>query len=187
MVLYLVGRWERGREVLGLWSTGVPPELGGVRGGREDGDASRLDTLFKWVCMICDAVLWHAGGSCCRRAVNSVMLQLNMAMKAADAARLISRNFWSAVHVRIFAKATGVSGEAVRSPISITSTKHLRYVRVATFTLEFGVWVWSTRNLIITINCWSQGNESLKRNKATSVNIISHTNEKLKILNPFAI
>ena len=162
MVLYLAGRWQRGRDVFGLCNTGVPPELEGVRGGKEDGEASRLDTLFKCVCMICDAVLWHAGGSCCRSVVNSVMLQLNIAMKAADAALRISRNFWSAVHVRIFAKATGVSEEAVKSPNSITSTKHLRYVRVATFTLQFGVWVWSTKNRMMTINCWSQGNESLK-------------------------
>ena len=55
-----------------------------------------------------------------------VMLQLNMEIKAAEAALLISTDFWSAVHVSILASAMGVSEDARRSALSITSTRHLR-------------------------------------------------------------
>ncbi len=30
-------------------------------------------------------------------------------------------------------------------------------------TLRFGVWVWSTMNRIKMLNCWSYGNESLRK------------------------
>lgn len=51
-MLSLEGLLERGRDVLGDCNTGVPPVLGGVRGGREEGLLSRLAALFKWFCMI---------------------------------------------------------------------------------------------------------------------------------------
>lgn len=40
------------------------------------------------------------------------------------------------------------------------------------FTLRFGVWVWSTMNLIRMLNCWSNGNDSLTHtHKATRLDV----------------
>ena len=120
-----------------------------------------------WMASLTQIHTWYSAGRPASNIVTCGVLRLYSAISAACAALLMSLDFVSPVQPIILARAADVESRpevitGTNADGSIHMASWVRNVRLATFTLELGVCVGSTRNRITAFICSSGANDSLQ-------------------------